>query len=560
MHVGLVMECDYREGRTQEEAFAEAMDIAEIAETDGLDGVWLAERHFAMHRRPTDPMGAGIPSIAAVPLVLGAAIAARTSRVRIGTGVSVLPLCHPIRTAEEAATVDQISKGRLDFGVGRSGFPRAYSGYGVRYDESRERFQESLDLILKAWTQDGFTHTGKYFATDNLTVVPRPYQKPHPPIWVAATTPDTFAMVGRMGYSLVTGLRGFDVPEAVGHLAAYRAARREHGHAGDGNVYLRIPVFVADTAAQARSEPEESTMRSYRRLAENFASSVGATGSTTARRTWSSTGSQSCATSSACRVSSLNPTSAGGSRSSACSTRSASTRERSPRACADRNGSFRDARPEREESAMTNNRRTYVYVGLAGETAPGRPVKSGLYRMAAGDDRWELATRGLPAAPAIRAIATHPESPEIVFVGTQDGPYRSSDHGEHWDKLDVPDHGLPVWSLAFDPRNAQVVYAGYENCEIYCSEDGGERWRQLPVTVRFPEVTVAPGSNPAKRVLKLAANPANPDEIYGAIEVGGVIRSLDGGEHWENMSHGQYVNDDTVDMHGVLVGRWRPGQ
>jgi len=281
MHVGLVMECDYREGRTQEEAFAEAMSIAEIAETQGLDGVWLAERHFAVHRRPTDPMGAGIPSIAAVPLVLAAAIAARTTRLRVGTGVSVLPLCHPIRTAEEAATVDQISKGRLDFGVGRSGFPRAYSGYGVRYDESRERFQESLDVILKAWTQEGFSHAGKYFTIDNLTVAPRPYQKPHPPIWVAATTPDTFPMVGRMGYSLVTGLRGFDVPEAIDHLAAYRAARREHGHAGDGNVYLRIPAYVAETAAQARTEPEESTMRSYRRLAENFAASVGASGTTT---------------------------------------------------------------------------------------------------------------------------------------------------------------------------------------------------------------------------------------------------------------------------------------
>ena len=150
MHVGLVMECDYREGRTQEQAFAEAMSIAEIAETQGLDGVWLAERHFAIHRRPTDPMGAGIPSIASVPLVLAAGIAARTTRIRIGTGVSVLPLSHPIRTAEEAATVDQISQGRLDFGVGRSGFPRAYSGYGVRYDESRERFLESLDVILKA--------------------------------------------------------------------------------------------------------------------------------------------------------------------------------------------------------------------------------------------------------------------------------------------------------------------------------------------------------------------------------------------------------------------------
>src|SRR5882724_8000173 len=181
---------------------------------------------------------------------------------------------------------------------------------------------------------------------------------------------------------------------------------------------------------------------------------------------------------------------------------------------------------------MTLNRQSHVYVGLAGETAPGRPVKSGLYRMAVGDDRWELATRGLPAAPAIRAIATHPEDADTVYVGTQDGPYRSTDHGEHWEKLDVPDHGLPVWSLAFDPRNARVLYAGYENCEIYRSEDGGEHWRQLPVNVRFPEITVAAGSNPAKRVLKLAANPANPDEIYGAVDRGGLFCSADRGEHW----------------------------
>ena len=96
MHVGLVMECDYREGRTQEEAFTEAFSIAELAEDAGLDGVWLAERHFAGPRRPTDPMGAGIPSIASVPLVLAAAIAARTTRLRIGTGVSVLPLTRPV--------------------------------------------------------------------------------------------------------------------------------------------------------------------------------------------------------------------------------------------------------------------------------------------------------------------------------------------------------------------------------------------------------------------------------------------------------------------------------
>jgi photosystem II stability/assembly factor-like uncharacterized protein len=208
---------------------------------------------------------------------------------------------------------------------------------------------------------------------------------------------------------------------------------------------------------------------------------------------------------------------------------------------------------------MTSQRASFIYAGLAGETAPGRPVQSGLYRMAVADGQWEKLTRGLPEAPTIRAIETHPDLPGAVYVGTQDGPYRSLDHGEHWERLDVPDHGFPVWSLTFDPRNAKVMYAGYENCEVYRSDDGGERWQQLPVSVRFPEVTVAPGSNPAKRVLALAVNPANADEIYGAIEVGGIIRSLDGGEHWENMSHGQYVNDDTVDMHGIIVGRWRSG-
>jgi len=140
-------------------------------------------------------------------------------------------------------------------------------------------------------------------------------------------------------------------------------------------------------------------------------------------------------------------------------------------------------------------------------------------------------------APAIRAIATDPEHADTVYVGTQHGPYRSTDNGEHWEKVDVPDHGSPVWSLAFDPHDGKLLYAGYENCEIFRSDDGGEHWQQLR-DVRFPEVTVAPGANPAKRVLKLAVNPANPDEVYGAIEVGGVIRSLDRGEHWQNMSHG----------------------
>ena len=280
MHVGLVMECDYRTGVTQEEAFDEAFAMAETADTYGLDGVWLAERHFAAPRRPTDAMGAGIPSVVSVPLVMASAIAGRTKQIRIGTGVSVLPLCHPVRLAEEAATVDQVSRGRLEFGVGRSGFPRSYDGYGIPYGESRSRFQESLDVILKAWTEDRFSHKSEFFNFDELCVLPKPYQKPHPPVRIAATTRDTFPQVGSSGFAVISGLRGFDVNEVADHLETYRQAWQEAGHPGEGEVFLRVPIYVAETDDLGRSEPEESTMRSYQRLGGLFGTSAGQTGTT----------------------------------------------------------------------------------------------------------------------------------------------------------------------------------------------------------------------------------------------------------------------------------------
>jgi alkanesulfonate monooxygenase SsuD/methylene tetrahydromethanopterin reductase-like flavin-dependent oxidoreductase (luciferase family) len=113
-----------------------------------------------------------------------------------------------------------------------------------------------------------------------LAVLPKPYQKPHPPVRVAATTKETFPQVGRMGHAIFIGLRGFDVSEGAQHLQAYRQAWREAGHPGNGDVFLRIPAYVAETAERARSEPEYSTMRSYRRLAETFGKSAGAAGTT----------------------------------------------------------------------------------------------------------------------------------------------------------------------------------------------------------------------------------------------------------------------------------------
>lgn len=276
-HVGLVMECDYREGRTQDEAFAEAFAMAHLADETGIDGVWLAERHFAAPRTPTDPGGAGIPSVSSVPLLMAGIIAARTERVRVGTGVSVLPLAHPIRLAEEAATVDNISQGRLDFGIGRSSFPRSYHGYDVPYDESRERFAEALDIILKAWNNYRFDHHGHYYNMDDVVVTPRPYQQPHPPIRIAANSIDTFGIVGQLGFPLVTGVRGQGLKQVADNLELYRAAVKENGHDVD-DVYVRMPIYVAESMAQVRADTEESTMRAFRRTADTYIRTVEAEG------------------------------------------------------------------------------------------------------------------------------------------------------------------------------------------------------------------------------------------------------------------------------------------
>src|SRR5437660_9126312 len=182
---GMFHEFQRTAGVTDEEAFATSFEQVDAAERWGLDAMWLAEIHVAPER-----------SVCSAPLTLASAIAARTTRMKIGTAVQVLPRCHPLRLAEEVATVDQISQGRLIFGVGRSGVVSTYDAYQVPYDESRERFTEILDIVKRAWTEPRFSYAGKYHSLDDVACVPRPYQKPLPEIRVAASTPDTFPAIG----------------------------------------------------------------------------------------------------------------------------------------------------------------------------------------------------------------------------------------------------------------------------------------------------------------------------------------------------------------------------
>jgi alkanesulfonate monooxygenase SsuD/methylene tetrahydromethanopterin reductase-like flavin-dependent oxidoreductase (luciferase family) len=267
MEFGIFHEFERRPGTDEAEAFDDAFALVDAAEEWGLDAVWLAELHFSPQR-----------SVLSAPLAIASAVAARTERLKIGTAVQVLPLHHPLRLAEDTATIDHISRGRLIFGVGRSGFATTYQTYGVSYAESRERFAETLDIVTRAWTEPRFSYDGKHYHFHDVCVVPKPFQKPHPPVRVAATSPDTFPAIGTLGYPIFAAVRLGMLSDLAPNIAAYRDAYRAAGHPGTGQVFLRVPVYVAESGEQARREPEESIIGFYRQLGRQLEASATAEG------------------------------------------------------------------------------------------------------------------------------------------------------------------------------------------------------------------------------------------------------------------------------------------
>ncbi len=252
MELGLFFEFYLRPGASHAEAFGEAFDQIELADELGLDSIWLAEHHFSPGR-----------SVLSSPLMIATAVANRTQHVRVGTAVEVLPLGNPIRLAEEVATLDHISNGRFEFGIGRSGSPTGYVGYNIPYAESRARFYETLEVIRRAWTQERFSYEGDFFHYDNVCVVPKPLQQPHPPIRNAATSAVTYSISAKMGMPIFIGVRGrADLVQE--RVEGYRREWKEAGQHGEPDVALRIPVYVADTMERAQSEPRESTLNFFK--------------------------------------------------------------------------------------------------------------------------------------------------------------------------------------------------------------------------------------------------------------------------------------------------------
>jgi alkanesulfonate monooxygenase SsuD/methylene tetrahydromethanopterin reductase-like flavin-dependent oxidoreductase (luciferase family) len=256
MRFGLFYQASEADGQTHTDRYDEMLELIALGDTLGFDVAWLAELHFG-----------GAFSLLANPLMVVPVIAQRTRRIRIGTAVTLLPLHHPLSCAEQAATADLLSGGRLEFGVGRGSIPSQFHGFRVPVSENRARFDETLEIIRLAWTRERFSYHGAFYQVEDVAVVPRPVQRPHPPIRVAVHTAESFAHIGDLGLAIYSGTTTTPLPQLREYVALYRDHLAAAGHAWQSDqMALMLPLHVGATSAAARDAMRPGVLKYYRNL------------------------------------------------------------------------------------------------------------------------------------------------------------------------------------------------------------------------------------------------------------------------------------------------------
>lgn len=218
--------------------YERAFQRIDVMERTGYDAVWLAEHHFSTY------------SICPSIHMMGTHIAARTERLRIGTAVSLAPFYHPLRLAEEIALLDVLSNGRVNWGVGRGFDPREFRTFGVDFAESHPRFRETVEVVLKAWKNEKLEHDGEFFHYRDVEVLPKPVQDPHPPVWLASTSPDAVRWSAQNGYSILMDPHASHADISI-KRAVYQEELEAAGHSMEGRV---IPM--ARNIALGRTQDE----------------------------------------------------------------------------------------------------------------------------------------------------------------------------------------------------------------------------------------------------------------------------------------------------------------
>ena len=256
MKVGVLQFFSWPERRVPlPSVYARALERIELMDRGGYDAVWLTEHHFTSF------------SVCQSIHMMGTRAAARTKRLRIGTAVSLAAFYHPLRLAEEIALLDVLSGGRVNWGAGR-GFDRTeFTAFGVSPEESASRFRETVEIVLRAWTDDRLTFAGRHFHFEDIEVLPKPLQKPHPPTWAAASSEPAIEWAAERGFSILMDPHSSH-REIARKQRIYAQRLEQNGHSIAGR---EIPVARLIAVAESRGEAEQVARRGARWIVDAYA-------------------------------------------------------------------------------------------------------------------------------------------------------------------------------------------------------------------------------------------------------------------------------------------------
>lgn len=217
-------------GRTEAQVFRETLEELDVAEACGFGAAWLVEHHFMREY-----------SHASAPDLVLAAASQCTRTLRLGHAVVLLPYHHPLHVAERLATLDMLSGGRVEFGFGRGFSPREFAAFGVPMEHSRERMEEALAVIRQSFAGQPVNFCGKYFNLEQIEILPKVVQRPHPPLWLAAVSPESFELAARLGVGVLAGpFKPWFMVKA--DIEQYHAAWKKYQ--GDGEMKPRVGMTI----------------------------------------------------------------------------------------------------------------------------------------------------------------------------------------------------------------------------------------------------------------------------------------------------------------------------
>ena len=196
----------------------ETLEEIQFADELGFDSCWLAEHHFSRY------------GVLGNPLLVAASIAQRTNRIRIGTAVCVVPFHHPLRLAEDAATLDVLTEGRLVLGLGTGYQPREFNGFGRDPAQKRLYYNETVEILRKAWNEEGWSYEGKLYQFEDMDIFPKPFTAGGPPIVHATTSPEAFEYNGVHGNQIIVSSNFTPMGRLKQNYGRYREALVENGH------------------------------------------------------------------------------------------------------------------------------------------------------------------------------------------------------------------------------------------------------------------------------------------------------------------------------------------